>query len=171
VQELHERSQSRRESGAAMTEGEVTINLDPAGQMSSMRTTMSFQRTRMSADRTLMSILRTALSMIGFGFTIYSFFTSMVQLSPLGGAVHLSPARFGLALTALGVLLLALGIANHVRFMLELRKERRQFAEEGLISGKDEFPVSLILIIAMLLLLLGLFAVLSIIFQTGGAQV
>jgi putative membrane protein len=141
--------------------------LGPADKMASMRTTLAFQRTRMAADRTLMAILRTSLSMIGFGFTIYSFFNTMIARKPLGGEVQLSPARFGLALIALGVLLLGLGIANHYRYMQELRAQRRHLTDDELLAGTDKFPVSLILIIALLLMLLGMFAVLSIVTQVG----
>lgn len=142
-------------------------NLGPADKMASMRTTLAFQRTRMAADRTLMAILRTSLSLIGFGFTIYSFFSAQIERKPLGGVVQLSPARFGLSLIALGVLLLGLGIANHYRYMQELRGQRRHLTDDELLTSTDKFPVSLVLIIAMLLMLLGIFAVLTIITQVG----
>jgi putative membrane protein len=150
------------------TEASLALdNLGPADKMASMRTTLAFQRTRMAADRTLMAILRTSLSMIGFGFTIYSFFSTQMQRKPLGGAVQLSPARFGLALIAIGVLLLALGMINHYRYMQELRGQRRHLTDDQLLAGTDKFPISLVLIIALLLMLLGIFAVISIVTQVG----
>lgn len=74
-------------------------------ELSSRRTGMSFQRTRMSADRTLMSIIRTALSLIGFGFTIYQFFGHMLEVPGSGLRPH-EPRNFGVALVALGMVLL-----------------------------------------------------------------
>jgi inner membrane protein YidH len=135
-------------------------------ELSSRRTGMSFQRTRMSADRTLMSIMRTALSLIGFGFTIFQVFTKAreARMLPEGSR---APQNFGTALVVLGVLMLALGIAYHVQFMLGLRAERATMASEGLIHGQSRYPVSLTLITASLLLLIGLLAISSMVF---GAQ-
>ena len=80
---------------------------------------MSFQRTRMSADRTLMSVIRTSLSLISFGFTIAQVFQKLRDQDLIKGA---APARnFGLALIALGVAMLIVGIAYHVQYMLGLR--------------------------------------------------
>ena len=127
---------------------------------------MSFQRTRMSADRTLMSVVRTSLSLIAFGFTIFQFFSGLKQASVLAGSSH-APRNFGLALVILGTALLAFGIAYHVHFMLGLRATRAHLAAEGLIHGESIFPVSLTLIVSILLLLVGLAATISMIFDLG----
>ncbi|MGA9523543.1 MAG: DUF202 domain-containing protein [Myxococcaceae bacterium] len=127
---------------------------DVSTDLSSRRTGMSFQRTRLSADRTLMSIIRTALSLIGFGFTIFHFFNQL-KSSNLLATESRAPRDFGLALVALGITLLALGIVSHARYMLGLRAERTRMIKEGLIHGESRYPVSLTLITACLLLLLG----------------
>ena len=127
-------------------------------ELSSRRTGMSFQRTRMSADRTLMSIMRTALSLIGFGFTIYQFFGHMLEVPGVSLKPH-APRNFGVALVALGIVMLTLGIIYHLRYMQELRGERSRMREEGLIHGETHYPVSLTLITAGLLWLLGLLAI------------
>ncbi len=115
-----------------------------------------------------MAVQRTALSMIGFGFTIYSFFRSIIDKGVLGKALpSAAPARFGLTLISLGVIALALGIANHYRYMRELRDQRADLIAKGFMTGTDSFPVSLALVVAFLLLLLGLVAILSIIFRAG----
>jgi putative membrane protein len=116
----------------------------------------------MSADRTLMSVVRTALSLIGFGFTIFQFFRYLRESveAAQGLPVH-AASNFGLALVVLGVGLLTMGIWYHVQFMLQLRSERRELLEQGLLPGDDRFPVSLILIIASLLWLLGLVAIIN----------
>jgi putative membrane protein len=137
-------------------------------ELSSRRTALAFQRTRMSADRTLMAILRTSLSLIGFGFTIYQFFrylreTPGVSLLLRGEA----PRNFGLALVILGVVTLSLGIWKHIVFMLELRAQRKTFADRGLIPGDDKFPISTTLIMAALLLMAGLVALVGMALRAG----
>jgi putative membrane protein len=137
---------------------------DPAVELSSRRTGMSFQRTRMSADRTLMSVIRTSLSLISFGFTIFQVFQKFLPDSPTAAA----PARnFGIALVALGIGMLALGIIYHVQFMLGLRKERAQMKGTGLVHAESRFPPSLTLITAFLLLLIGIAAIVSMVFRVG----
>ena len=138
---------------------------DASTELSSRRTGMSFQRTRMSADRTLMSVIRTSLSLIGFGFTIFQFFQKMHAAQVLKSSE--APRHFGQALVWLGIAMLVLGIGYHVNFMLGLRKEREQLKAEGLIHAESQFPVSLTLLIAVLLLVIGLLAVFSMTFDIG----
>jgi len=133
-------------------------------ELSSRRTGMSFQRTRMSADRTLMSIMRTALSLIGFGFTIFQAFSHLRE-SKVIAETSRAPQNFGIALVALGILMLVLGIVYHVQFMVGLRGERETMISEGLIHGQSRYPVSLTLITAACLLLIGLFAIVSMVFN------
>jgi len=135
-------------------------------ELSSRRTGMSFQRTRMSADRTLMSIIRTALSLIGFGFTIYQFFGHMLDVPGTTLRPH-APRNFGVALVALGMVMLTLGIVYHLRYMKELRRERALMMGEGLIHGESHYPISLTLITAGLLWLLGLLAIVSMTFNVA----
>lgn len=135
-------------------------------EMSMRRTGMSFQRTRMSADRTLMSIMRTALSLIGFGFTIFQVFSKLLNEPGTRMAAH-APRNFGLALVVLGIFLLTLGIVYHVNFMKSLRAERSKMVQDGLLHGDSPYPVSLILITACLLWLVGLFAIVSMTFDVA----
>lgn len=134
-------------------------------ELSSRRTDMSFQRTRMAADRTLMAIMRTSLSLIGFGFTIFQVFQKAYEAQILKSA-H-AARNFGEALVLLGILLLAFGIGYHIKFMLELRRLRAQMKADALIHGEGAFPVSLTLIVAMLLFGIGLFAIVSMVFNVG----
>ena len=134
-------------------------------ELSARRTGMSFQRTRMSADRTLMSVIRTSLSLIGFGFTIFQFFE---KLREAGSLTHAgAPRNFGLALIALGVGLLVVGIVYHVQFMTGLRTEREQMKLAGLVHAESVFPISYTLILAILLLLLGVTAFVSMTLDIG----
>jgi putative membrane protein len=134
-------------------------------ELSSRRTGMSFQRTRTSADRTLMSVIRTSLSLISFGFTIFQVFQKLRDQSVLTGA---APARnFGIALVSLGIAMLVLGIIYHVQFMLGLREERKAMKAAGLVHAESKFPPSLTLVTAMILLLIGICAIVSMVFQAG----
>jgi putative membrane protein len=141
------------------------LKFDTNTELSSRRTGMSFQRTRMSADRTLMSVIRTALSLIGFGFTIAQVFQKLREQDIITKAA--APRNFGLALVGLGILMLVLGIAYHIQFMVGLRHLRESMREEGLIHGESTFPVSLTLITALILLVIGIAAILSMAFQVG----
>jgi putative membrane protein len=142
-----------------------TETVSVSTELASRRTGMSFQRTRLSAERTLMSVIRTSLSLIGFGFTIFQFFQ---KLSIGGGITNSHAARhFGLTLVFLGVGILAFGIIYHMRFMLELRSERRELMAASMIHGSSNFPISFTLLIALLLLTVGLLAILSMTLNIG----
>jgi putative membrane protein len=134
-------------------------------ELSSRRTGMSFQRTRMSADRTLMSVIRTSLSLISFGFTIYQVFEKLREAGTIAHAA--APRNFGVALVLLGIAMLVIGIVYHVQFMLGLRHEREAMKAAGLVHGESHFPVSLTLITAVVLLVIGVVAIVSMIFQVG----
>lgn len=129
-----------------------------SNELSSRRTGMSFQRTRMSADRTLMSVIRTSLSLISFGFTIFQLFLKLADSNVLKEGTGVMRS-FGASLVVLGILMLLSGIGYHSAFMLELRRQRKQLVADGLIHGESKFPVSFTLIVAILLLLLGLYAI------------
>ena len=151
-----------------MTTTEITgqfSSADISTELSSRRTGMSFQRTRMSADRTLMSVIRTALSLISFGFTIYQVFAKLRDAGALLPGGSAAPRDFGLSLVALGTVLLVFGIWHHIQFMLELRAQRRRMAANGLVHAESDFPISTTLIIAVLLVLLGIFAFVSSVFD------
>ena len=145
--------------------GDPDIKLDVNTELAARRTGMAFQRTRLAEDRTLMAVIRTSLSLIGFGFTIFQFFQRLREQDVITKAA--APRHFGLALVALGVLMLLFGIAYHVQFMLGLRRLRQSMRDERLIHGETVFPVSLTLITAFLLLLVGIAAIVSMEFQIG----
>jgi putative membrane protein len=151
-----------------MTDQRITSQSDPdriSVELSSRRTGMSFQRTRMSADRTLMSVIRTSLSLISFGFTIFQVFE---KLREAGTLTHAASARnFGISLVALGILMLVGGIGYHLQFMYGLREERKAMTAAGLIHGESRFPPSLTLITAVILLVIGIAAIVSMVFQIG----
>ena len=141
------------------------LKFDTNTELAARRTGMAFQRTRLAEDRTLMAVIRTALSLIGFGFTIYQFFQRLREQDVITRAA--APRHFGVALVALGIVMLVLGLAYHVQFMLGLRRLRESMRQEGLIHGETVFPVSLTLTTALLLLVVGLAAIISMEFQIG----
>lgn len=132
-------------------------------EMSMRRTGMSFQRTRLSAERTLMSVIRTSLSLIGFGFTIYQVLGKLLQAPGVQLGSH-APRNFGIALVALGIAMLVLGMVYHVNYMKELRAERTAMMGAGLVHGQTGYPVSFTLLTATALLMLGLLAIVSMVF-------
>jgi putative membrane protein len=151
-----------------MADAKATLKMEPdqiSTELSARRTGMSFQRTRLSADRTLMSVIRTSLSLISFGFTIFQFFKKLKDQSLVTGDT--SAGSFGVTLVFLGVAMLIIGIIYHVRFMLGLRREREALVRTGIVHGESVFPPSLTLITAMLLLLIGVAAIVSMIFNIG----
>lgn len=138
---------------------------DISVELSSRRTGMSFQRTRMSADRTLMSVIRTSLSLISFGFTIFQVFE---KLRESGTITHAGAARnFGVTLVGLGIIMLIGGIIYHSQFMLHLRAQRTAMIADGLVHGESQFPVSLTLLTAIILLVVGIVAITSMLFNIG----
>lgn len=134
-------------------------------ELSARRTGMSFQRTRMSADRTLMSVIRTSMSLISFGFTIYQVFDKLREAGTLAHAA--APRNFGVTLVALGIAMLVIGIVYHLQFMIGLRHERQSLRDAGLVHAESGFPPSMTLITAILLLIIGVIAIISMIFQSG----
>ena len=142
---------------AAAVSGDIG---DPAVELSARRTGMSFQRTRMSTDRTLMSVMRTSISLISFGFTIGQFFEHLRTSKVLAEGSH-APRNFGVALVGLGIAMLVLGIIYHLHYMRTLRAEREAMAREGLIHGETPYPVSMTLLVATVMLLLGVLAIIS----------
>jgi len=141
------------------------LKFDVNTELAARRTGMSFQRTRLAEDRTLMAVIRTSLSLIGFGFTIFQFFQRLREQDVITTAA--APRHFGEALVILGVAMLILGIIYHVQFMFGLRRLRQSMHEEGLIHAETVFPVSLTLITAFLLLVIGVAAILSMEFKVG----
>ncbi len=61
--------------------------------------------------------------MIGFGFTIFQFFEKLREGNVIAGPGH-SARNFGIALVALGIVMLIGGIGFHTSFMIELRRQR-----------------------------------------------
>lgn len=68
-------------------------------------------------------------------------------------------------MVALGVIMLAMGIIYQVKFMVQIRSERDSFKDEGLLPTIDTYPLSMTLIVAVLLFLLGITTIIMMVLQ------
>jgi putative membrane protein len=110
-------------------------------------------RNRAAADRTLMAWIRTALAMIGFGFGVGKLYDALEKANPdqVTDPIH-SAYIVGEALIALGVLGLFAAVIQHWQILKKIKNE--QFIYRP--------PRALPMIVATLLLLIGVFAFVSI---------
>ena len=141
------------------------LKFDTNTELAARRTGMAFQRTRLAEDRTLMAVIRTSLSLSVSASRSAKFFSELREQDVIATAA--APRNFGLSLVALGVLMLIVGIIYHIQFMLGLRHLRESMRRDGLLHGESIFPVSLTLITALVLLIIGVAAIVSMIFQVG----
>ena len=115
-------------------------------------TRLAFARTRAAYERTMMSWIRTGTSLITFGFTIYKFFQieapSHEQKNRLIG-----PREFAFALVTIGLFSLLLAT-------LENRQNIRALGAQ--YAGRQR---SLAVIVAALVSLLGILALVAMIFR------
>jgi putative membrane protein len=116
-------------------------------------------RTRLSVERTMMSWVRTAVSLIGFGFAIVQFFERLQQMPGISPAAFpKAPQYLGLALISCGVLALLVSIWEYrwtVRYLWHGPFAPIAGMRSGATSEQMQSPV---LAIAVLLMLIGLFA-------------
>lgn len=143
------------------------IGGDPGTELAAHRTAMSFDRTALASDRTLMAAVRTSLALIGFGFTIFQFFHTLNE-KYIGDALPVTaPRRFGLALIVLGVVMLSVGILNHRHDITSRRSRRQSLFDRGLIHSAEAKKINSATVVAILLLLVGLLAILSVAARVG----
>ena len=115
-------------------------------------TRLAFDRTRAAYERTMMSWIRTATSLITFGFTIYKFF--QLEVPRERQQYHLiGPREFALALVSIGLFSLLLATFENRH---NIRALGRQYA------GRQR---SLAVIVAALVSLLGILALVLMIFR------
>lgn len=130
---------------------------DPGVELAANRTGIAFERTRMAADRTLMAMVRTSLSLIGFGFTIHTAFQKLAESSAVP-MKHDSARNFGLALIVIGVAMLAMGIASHIKFQKDLDGRHVALFEKKLLRHSASYLSTPTFGVAAALLLVGLAA-------------
>jgi putative membrane protein len=118
---------------------------------------LGYERTRLAADRTLMAWIRTSVSMISFGFTLFKFFMYLRESNFLSPQLPMhGPRNLGLALVGLGTGMLALAIMEYLLYQRRLSRQLNQ-----------KFPFSTALLAAVLITLIGLFALFNLLFNVG----
>lgn len=128
---------------------------DRATALAEERTDLALTRTRLAADRTLDAWVRTALAMISFGFTIFKFLHDIEKQSGASLTHPHAARRFGLSLVIMGTLAVIGAIYQHLKMLKEL--------------GLHPFqrPISLAVIVAVFIALLGLVTTLSLATNIG----
>lgn len=134
-----------------MTEAPLTSN-----QLAEERTDLALRRTVMALERTLMAWLRTAVTLISFGFTIYKILQGLEEKGHVAMRQN-APRNLGLFLILLGMGLLIMGILQYTTVKKSM-----------LGASERKPPVSLTLIAAIGVLLVGVFTLLNIFFGLGG---
>lgn len=119
------------------------------------RTNLALVRTRLALERTLDAWVRTGISMIGFGFTIYKFLQELQQKQGFLPDRPHAARNFGLALVITGILGLIAAIYQHVH-------SYRQIGLRPL-----QRPMSVSLVTAVLVALLGLLVLLALAANIG----
>jgi len=116
------------------------------------------ERNREAADRTLMAWIRTAISLIGFGFAIaqsYQFLESdyVEKTGRVLDSLH-TPFIFGISFMVLGILGIMAGVIQYNRILDRIQSDRFIYIR----------PWALPKIMAILLVVIGVFGILAIIF-------
>jgi hypothetical protein len=89
--------------------------------------------------------------------TKLSFFQKLREADVVSSAHE--PRMFGMALVWLGIGVLVMGIVYHVHFMIGLRRTRAAMKHGELVHGDSSLPVSVTLVAAVVLLLIGILAI------------
>ena len=116
-------------------------------------TTLAYERTNLAHERTLMAWVRTATSLITFGFTIYKFFQLEMAAQRVRLQQLIGPREFAILMIAIGLIAL---MASTIQHWQSRRKLRQQHIK---------VPRSLAALVAGLISLLGIVAIIAVIFR------
>jgi putative membrane protein len=126
---------------------------------------MGWLRTRLALERTMMSWARTAVSLIGFGFAIVQFFERLQEMPGVLPARHpRAPQYLGLALIACGILALVISIWQY-RWAVRYLWGSPFTPIAGMTGTTKEAMHSPVIATAVLLIGIGLFAFLAVMFR------
>jgi len=119
-------------------------------------------RTRLSLERTMMSWLRTATALIGFGFAIVQYLNHLAEVPEARPAyLPTAPEYLGLALISCGVGALGVAIWQY-RWTVHYLWQGSFRPIAGMAKEPMNSPV---LVIAILLIFIGLFAFFAVLFR------
>ena len=134
---------------------EAAVRKADANVLAEQRTDLAVERTLLAADRTMMAWIRTAISMVGFGFTLYKFLEYMVQQKEAALVTLHRPRNLAVAFIGLGIFSLVIAVVQDWQFT------RRVLTHEG------HRPFNLSLVVAGVVALIGIFALLSVMWHIG----
>lgn len=128
-------------------EDEVKINLTNE---------LAKERNRAAYDRTLMAWIRTAISLIGFGFAIAKSYEyverDLLETSGrLLDTLH-APLWFGMSFILLGMMCILGGVIQYTKVVKQIQSDRFSYSESKPLAK----------IVALLLLIIGIFALITI---------
>jgi putative membrane protein len=117
-------------------------------------TRLAYERTFLAHERTLMAWVRTSSSLITFGFSIYKFFQLERGMGKeFASAQVIGPRQFSMILIIIGVVSLVMATVQHRRQLrlLKMEHETMPASSAGLVAG--------------LISVMGLLAILAVIFR------
>jgi putative membrane protein len=130
----------------------VEAHIEQIAQRPDRPTMLAYDRTRLAYQRTMLSWVRTGTSLITFGFAIYNFHRIATGDQPSNRLI--GPHEFALIMVAIGLVALLLAMFEYRR---DTREPSRQFPE----IPRSPLPGA----VALLISLLGLLALIAMIFQ------
>ena len=117
-------------------------------------TQLAVERNRLAYERTLMAWVRTGVSLISFGFSIYKFFEEFRKAEQLPRSNELFGVRqFGFSMICIGLVVVLLATIQHITTMHKLRAQY------------VDVPYSLAAVVALLVAILGILALIGVIFR------
>jgi putative membrane protein len=116
-------------------------------------TQLAIERTRLAYERTLMAWVRTGVSLISFGFTIYKFFEEFHTAQQVVRTSLIGAREFGTIMISIGLVAVLLATFQHVRIMHRLRAQY------------TNVPYSLAAVVAFLVAMLGIVALIAVIYR------
>jgi putative membrane protein len=132
---------------------QMTDQIEATATEPSINTKLAYERTNLAHERTLMAWVRTATSLITFGFTIYKFFQLEMSVARVRPQQLIGPREFAILMIAIGLIALMASTIQHWQSRRDLRKQY------------TEVPRSLAALVAGLISLLGMVAIIAVIFR------